>query len=92
MDPYDDSLPRTLPLDKALNKNFGKQDKNRDEMLSLWNYKPSLITSPWPGLAPVPVSPGQEVDRSVASDLFNSTDDKAQILFLQLPDKFPVIY
>lgn len=91
MDPYDDSLPRILPLDKALNKNFGKHDKTRDEMLSLWNSNPNLITPPWPGLDPVPVSLGQAVDRSVASDIFNSTDDKAQILFLQLPDKFPVI-
>ncbi|KAI6651490.1 DNA-directed RNA polymerase III subunit RPC4-like [Oopsacas minuta] len=90
LDPYDDSIPRVLPLDRALNaKILGKQCQ--DDMLSLWNSKPRMLTPPWPGLDPIRVSPGhQEIDKSFPSELFNSTDDKAQILFLQLPDKFPI--
>ena len=92
LDPYDDSVPRMIPLDKTLSsKSLDSQIASRgDKMISLWNSKPRMQDSLWPGLAPTPMAEGEVGDRSLASELFNPSDDKAQILFLQIPNKFPV--
>ena len=85
LDPYDPSVPRVLPLDQDI------YSRHRDsKMVSQWNNMPPVVSPCWPGLYPSPAAPGEILDTSLPSDIFNAAGDKAQIIFLQIPDKFPV--
>ena len=62
-------------------------------MASQWNSNIRMLSPSWPGLDPTSATLGNgEVDKSLAADLFNTAEDKAQIIFLQIPNKFPVIW